>query len=180
MRQSGATLIELLLGVAVAAILAAISHAAYGHARESARAAQGRAALLETFTTVVARAAAHGGRIVVCPSRDGNVCAEGHAWDAGWIAFHDPGADRERSPGDRLVLSHPALPDSIGLVTTPGRTRLVFGGQGGNAGSNVTFTLCDGRGLPKAQSLVISNQGRIRAGIPEQARAEDACARRNR
>jgi type IV fimbrial biogenesis protein FimT len=177
MSRTGFSLIELMVVLAVAAIVLALAATAVGHARESSRSAQARGALLETITTVVSRAAASGGRVVMCPSNDRQVCTEGHAWDVGWIAFHDHDADRERAPGEPIVASRPALPDSVGLVTTPGRTRLVFGGQGGNAGSNVTFTLCDGRGIPKVQSLVISNQGRLRAGVPNEARAAEACAR---
>ena len=52
------------------------------------------------------------------------------------------------------------------LRSTAGRTRLVFQPNGGNAGSNVTFTLCDGRGAATATTLVLANDGRLRAGTP--------------
>jgi len=38
----------------------------------------------------------------------------------------------------------------------------------------VTFTLCDGRGVAKAQSLVLANDGRLRVGKPS-ASAAQAC-----
>ena len=60
------------------------------------------------------------------------------------------------------------------LRTTVGRTRLVFQPNGGNAGSNVTFTLCDGRGAAQATTLVLANDGRLRSGTPSTAAAQ-AC-----
>jgi type IV fimbrial biogenesis protein FimT len=52
----------------------------------------------------------------------------------------------------------------------------VFQGNGGNAGSNVTFTLCDGRGPGRAKTLVLSNQGRFRHGTPSPAALAATCA----
>jgi type IV fimbrial biogenesis protein FimT len=46
--------------------------------------------------------------------------------------------------------------------------------NGGNAGSNVTFTLCDGRGADQATTLVLANNGRLRSGTPT-ADAAQAC-----
>jgi type IV fimbrial biogenesis protein FimT len=64
-----------------------------------------------------------------------------------------------------------ALGGRVHLRSTTGRTRLVFQPNGGNAGSNVTFTLCDGRGPAKAVTLVLANSGRLRTGQPTEAAA---------
>ena len=50
----------------------------------------------------------------------------------------------------------------------------MFQPNGGNVGSNVTFTLCDGRGVEKAVTLVLANNGRLRSGTPSAAAAH-AC-----
>ena len=54
------------------------------------------------------------------------------------------------------------------------RLVLVFQPNGGNAGSNATFTLCDGRGAARAATLVLANDGRLRGGTPT-ALAAQAC-----
>ena len=46
--------------------------------------------------------------------------------------------------------------------------------NGGNAGLNVTFTLCDSRGIEKATTLVLANDDRLRQGTPTAAAAQ-AC-----
>ncbi len=66
----------------------------------------------------------------------------------------------------------PALPTRLRHAAR--RPRLVFQPNGGNAGSNVTFTLCDRRGAAKATTLVLANDGLLRAGTPSAAAAE-AC-----
>ena len=68
----------------------------------------------------------------------------------------------------------PSLPWPLHLRSSTGRTRLVFQPNGGNAGSHVTFTLCDGRGIEKATTLVLANDGRLRQGKPTEAAAQ-AC-----
>jgi type IV fimbrial biogenesis protein FimT len=79
-----------------------------------------------------------------------------------------------RDPNETLLHAERALSGKVHLRTTAGRKRLVFQPNGGNAGSNVTFTLCDGRGAGKATSLVLANDGRLRAGKPTETAAQ-AC-----
>lgn len=171
----GYTLIELLLALAVAGVLAALGLPALSNTLEATRSAAAEAHLLASLTRSIQRAAITGTRSVLCPSRDGAGCAEGPDWSGGWIAFLDPDGDRERGPRDILILSEPALPGAVRLFSTTGRTRIVFQGNGGNAGSNVTFTLCDGRGWRHARSLVLNNQGRLRHGTPGALAAQRAC-----
>jgi type IV fimbrial biogenesis protein FimT len=101
---------------------------------------------------------------VLCPSTDGARCIDSPDWSGGWIVFLDPNASRERDAGEPLLLAQPALAGRVRLRSTAGRTRIVFQGNGGNAGSNVTFTLCDGRGPAKARALILSNTGGLRDG----------------
>jgi type IV fimbrial biogenesis protein FimT len=63
------------------------------------------------------------------------------------------------------------------LHSTIGRTRIVFQGNGGNAGSNVTFTLCDGRGVTHARALILNNLGRLREASASAAEIASTCVR---
>lgn len=169
----GFTLIEILVAVAAAAILIGIAVPTMGNAFEAARNADARSALLTSVVAAVNRATMTGRRTVLCPSTDGLACLDSSDWSGGWIAFVDTDGDRERGADESLVTHQPALRGLVRLRSSEGRKRIVFQPSGGNAGSNVTFTLCDGRGPAKAQTLVLNNQGGMRYGTP----GPDAIAR---
>lgn len=175
-RYAGFTLIELLIGLAIAAILFGVALPAFSSGVAAARASDARSALLASLMTASHKGALTGTRAVLCPSTDGQTCVVGSPdWSQGWIVFLDRNANRERGADETLVHQQPALLDGVRLRSTTGRTRIVFQSNGGNAGSNVTFTLCDGRGPAKAQSLVMNNAGRLREAEPNPTHVAATC-----
>ena len=175
--QRGLTQIELLLALAVTAMLTGIAVPAVGGGIEAARAASARADLLASLSAAQARAGLSGTRAVLCPSLDAVHCSDEADWSHGWLVFMDPNASRELEGGERVLRLQPALPGRVHLRSTAGRVRIVFQGNGGNAGSNVTFTLCDGRGADRAKTLVVANDGHLRDGAPTAAGVAATCAR---
>lgn len=172
-RSRGFTLIEAVIAVAVAGVLVGTAVPALTGALEAARASSARAALLASLTRSISHASLTGSEVVLCPS-GGDGCRDTPDWSGGWIAYADLDSDRAHDPNETLLHTEPALPGKVHLHTTSGRRRLVFQPNGGNAGSNATFTLCDGRGAARAVTLVLSNDGRLRAGKPT-ATAARAC-----
>ena len=172
-RSRGFTLIEAVIALVVAGILLGIAVPAWSGALEAAHAGSARVALMESLVRSIDHATLAGSEVVLCPG-DAGGCRDSIDWSGGWIAYADLDGDRHRSPRETLVDRQPALAGNVHLRSTPGRTRLVFQPNGGNAGSNVTFTLCDGRGAAKAATLVLANGGRLRAGTPT-ASAAQAC-----
>ena len=174
-RTYGFTLAELLFCLVGLGVLGAVAIPGLQAGRHAAKAAEARAALLETLMTSSHKAALHGTRTTLCPSLNGQQCSAGFDWSRGWIAFIDRNGSRERELHETLITVKPAL-DGVRLLSTGGRSRIVFQGNGGNAGSNVTFTLCDGRGAGKAQTLVVSNTGNLRRGVASAEQIAAACA----
>ena len=172
-RQSGFTLIEAVIALAVAGVLVGTAVPAVTGAAEAAHASSAQAALLASLTQSISHAALTGSEVVLCPG-DGTGCRDTTDWSGGWIAYADLDGDRSRDLNETLLHAEPALDGKVHLRTTAGRKRLVFQPNGGNAGSNVTFTLCDGRGVARAVTLVLANDGRLRAGKPTEAAAQ-AC-----
>lgn len=173
-KKSGFTLIELLISLAVSSVLMGVAVPSYLSAKHAANSGATRAALLTDVMKASTKAGIHGVRTTLCPSFDGRVCSSGYDWSMGWIGFIDQNGSREREPNESLITSQPALPETH-LFSSSGRARIVFQGNGGNAGSNVTFTLCDKRGVSKAQTLVMSNTGNLRAGVPNATQIALAC-----
>jgi type IV fimbrial biogenesis protein FimT len=162
----GFTLIEALVAMAVIAILVAVAVPAWSHAKAAADSGAVRSDLA---ASPVGRRAPLG----PCWQRRRGV-------PGGWQR-----ADAADPPTGTLAGSSSPISTATGssAPTRPGwysarrsqgcpfahyggRTRLVFQPNGGSAGSNVTFTLCDARGIGSATTLVLSNGGSFRAGSP--------------
>lgn len=161
----GFTLLEAVIAMAIVAILACVAVPAWSSAREASHSGSAQAVLLESLLGAIGHAAITGSEVVLCPG-DAAGCRATVDWSHGWIAFADIDGDRRRDAGETLLKRAGPLGGRVHLRTTAGRTRLVFQPSGGNAGSNVTFTLCDGRGAAKAATLVMANDGRLRRGTP--------------
>lgn len=174
MNNQGFTLIELMISLAVSGILMGVAIPASLSAIHATRASEAHTALLGSLMTASSKAALHGARTTLCPSHDGQTCLTGFDWSMGWIGFIDQNASREREPNESIIFSQTALQDTR-LISSSGRTRIVFQGNGGNAGSNATFTLCDQRGITKAKTLVVSNTGNLRNGVPNATQISLAC-----
>lgn len=166
----GFTLIEAVICLAIAGIILGVAVPALKDAIARSRASATRAELLASWTVAVGHAAITGTEVVLCPSA-GTGCRNSFDWSEGWIAFADLDGNRRRAPGETLVHVADALHETVRLRSTTGRRRLVVQPNGGNAGSNVTFTLCDSRGEEEAVTLVLANSGRLRAGTPKRKAA---------
>ena len=175
--QRGLTLIELLIVAAVAAILFGVAVPAFSNGLEAARTSDARAGLLASLATAAGRATITGAHGVLCPSQDGANCLNSPDWSGGWLVFIDSNGSRELEGGERVLRVQAALAGKVRLRSTVGRTRIVFQGNGGNAGSNVTFTLCDGRGPSRARALIMSNTGGLRDGTPSASGLAATCAK---
>jgi type IV fimbrial biogenesis protein FimT len=165
MRCRGFTLVEAVTCLLVVAVLLMVAVPAWSNVMARSHAASARSALLSTFTASISHAAIAGSEVVLCPATSGD-CLDSWDWSGGWIAYADIDGDRHHDAGETLLRRQPPLDDDIRLLTSKGRKHLVFQPNGGNLGSNVTFTLCAGHGGKSASTLVLSNGGRLRASRP--------------
>ena len=166
----GFTLLDALIAMAITAILLAVAVPAWSQAKAAATSASIRADLVSNLLDAVRHAAITGSEVVMCPN-GANGCGGSTRWDDGWLVFADINGNRAPDPNETRLARRGPLSDKVNLRSTAGRTRLVFQPNGGNAGSNVTFTLCDARGPKFATTLVLSNAGQMRAGVPTPAAA---------
>jgi type IV fimbrial biogenesis protein FimT len=170
---AGFTLIEAMIALLVAALLLGVAIPAWSNASEATRAAAAHAAMQDTLDRAMRHATLTGTGVVVCPGA--GTCRDSWDWSGGGFSWADTDGDRRPDAGETVLQREPPLPGRVHLRSTPGRRRLVLRPFGGAAaGTNVTFTLCDGRGPSRSVSLVLANSGRLRSVAPSSA-AVSAC-----
>ena len=170
----GFTRVELLVAMAVFAVLATLAMHSAAEALATGRATGYRAALADGLMLALNDSTAHRRHVVVCTSADGATCTGGADWTPGWIAWVDHDGNRLRDPGDALLRVHPRLAGGVRVRSSNGRTLVAFQPAGGaTAGSNATFTFCSDRN-DRAGTLVLANSGRWRTDEATAAQGE-AC-----
>ena len=170
-RANGFTLIEALIAMTVAAILLAIAVPALSHAKAATDSGAVRMELAASLLDAVRHSAITSTEVVICPRTAADQCSGSTNWDGGWMVFADINGNRSHEANETLLAGEKPLANDVHLRSTAGRTRLVLQPNGGNAGSNVTFTLCDSRGPASAITLVLSNGGNLRTGRPTERAA---------
>ena len=173
-RSTGFTLIELMIAVALVAILAGIALPSYASARAAAQTLSLRNALLAALTESRNAAAFYEHDTILCPSLDGESCADSFEWQHGFIAAIDLNNNERIDDADRRLLYRDEIKD-VRLLTSSGRKRIQFQPNGSNAGSNATFTFCDARGPTRATALVMNNRGDLREDRPSATAIAAAC-----
>ena len=169
----GFTLLDLLIALAIAGVLFGIAIPVLKNAVARVQAGSARSAITVTLFDAQRHATILGHEVVICPGE--SQCAGGADWSHGWVAFIDRDGNRLHGPGEQIVRQEPKLPSGVRLRGTIGRPRIVYQPNGGNAGANITFTLCDRRGPKDALALILSNGGRLRSARATLA-AASACA----
>ena len=172
----GMTLIELVCVIVIVATLVAFAARGASAAMNAARTSNGVASLFAALTRARSFAATAGVDVVMCPSLDGTSCATGFHWEKGWIAFPATHSGSNRTADEPVLLHQGALPSKVRVVTSAGRTRVRFQPSGGNAGSNITFTFCDGRGPRAATAYAMANNGALHSTTADPPNVAAACA----
>lgn len=175
MPRKGVTLVELLVGLAIIAILLNLSVSGYDTAVQSARSSAARSTLFATLARARTTAAIWGADVGLCPSADGERCLDRDDWHLGWVAFADSNDSDTFDAGDSVLVREGAAGDGVRIVTSNGRKHLEFQPNGSNAGSNTTFTFCDRRGPAKATAIAMANVGTYREVKPSASAVTRAC-----
>jgi type IV fimbrial biogenesis protein FimT len=161
--EKGFTLIELMLVIAVAAILAGVAVPQFSSLSQNARMGSARNGLFSAFKLARGIAIAQRAHVVVCAS-DSNTPSErcGGNWDQGVLVFVDQNRNRQHEANEKVLTQIGAA--TFAQLGVQGSRRLTsFGPDGRSGGSNQTLALC-APGLSGGLSVVISNAGRVRMG----------------
>lgn len=141
----GFTLIELMITIAIAAILLTIAIPSFQGLINDNRITTQTNELVTDLMVAKSEAIRRSVRVAIC-IRDtaGTACNTGGAWGDGWILFADSDADGTVDTGETLLKVHEALPTGVTIAGAGfGTTGIVTYTPSGSTTSSVgTFTLC--------------------------------------
>ena len=170
-RQRGITLVEMMMTVAIASILVAMGVPALGSMLARSHQQSAEAALQASLLHARELAITRGVQTVVCPSKDGKHCTEDDLWQGGWMIGTD--ADHDREP-DAALARFDAMPETMRIVSSHGRPRVVFQPDGSAGGSNAQLTVCHTGDVKEGRAVIVANSGRVRIA-PADAQHLDTC-----
>ena len=171
-RDRGFTLIELVMVLAIVAVLLALAVPAFGKLLGSTHTSAARNQLETALNQARIAAVSRGTHVIACPSSDASGCDRSTQWQHGWLVFADLDQDGQRSEDETVIATTQAQPPGIAILGTAGRLKVVFRPDGGAWGSNLTLTLCDrASGAAGATALTVNQIGRIRHGPASPAAA---------
>jgi type IV fimbrial biogenesis protein FimT len=159
--RSGISLIELLVTLAIVAIVLAWGSPSLKNSILNARRAAAVNAFLHTLYSARSESLLHVQFVSVCPSPDQEQCSADRAdWAAGWISFINEDRDQPAhvDPGERVLTRHAALE---GVRILANRESLVFR-HDSFTGTTASFFFCDERGGAEARAVIVSQTGRPR------------------
>lgn len=169
MRQSGLTLLEMVVTLAVLAILLTIAIPSFSAVMYTSRLSSATNDLVAALHLVRSEAIKRNGRAVLCKSSNGLACSASGTWEQGWMVFHDANNNAAQDAGETLIRAQAALPEGLRLTgnspvsryisyTPSGTAKFISGAfQAG------TLTLCQqSASRVEGRQIVISRTGRPR------------------
>ncbi len=169
-RSSGFSLVELMVGLGVAAILISVAVPGFENVTLDNRRDAALMQLMGAIQLARSEAVKRRETVVLCKSGDGASCASGGAigWADGRLVFSN--LDEDDPPavdaGETVIRVYPALSDTSALVAedlvaSTEIDALAFDAAGETEARSL-FTYCDGRGASEAQGVLVARTGRPR------------------
>ncbi len=157
-RSQGVTLVELMVTVAVLAIIAMIAVPSFQNLIIQNRVTSITNDFVAALQLARSEAIRRGHSVTVCKSSDGTNCVtSGNTWEIGWIVFHDTNGNSARDGSEPLVRVWPALPAGYTLRPNSAtfNNAVRFTAQGRlSAGVGATFQTCR-NGTAQGRDVVI-------------------------
>ena len=166
-RARGLTAIELLTTVAVAIVLLAVGIPGMRGMLVRQEVTVAVTAVMTQLQLARISSVTSGHRIVICPSDDGQQCADTFEWTGGLMVFEDRDGDRQHDQAEPLLrYTDPGL-SGVRITTSTGRRKVVYQPEGTAGGTNATFRICPTSERSPPRTVIISNTGRPRVAETE-------------
>jgi type IV fimbrial biogenesis protein FimT len=163
MRHKGFTLIELIVVVAIAAVVLMIGIPSFSASIKSSEVQTGSSNFFTTLLLARSEAVKRNQPAVICKSADGAACTAAGDWEDGWLIYADADLDNVQDSGEEVIRSYLALSNQITLRSNNASqsNRLTYRPDGTITTAG-TFRVCHGGETQWGRSIIISVTGRAR------------------
>lgn len=163
MRQQGFTIIELMITVALIAIVAAIGIPSFQDIVASNRVVSSINELHAGLRLARIEAVKRNDDVVFCSTSDSASC--GGTWGDGWLIYHDADGDGVVDANE-LIRVGEGVHSGYSLTFSGGTTSITFRARGITNGQSGTFKLCDAEGdAGLARGIILLTTGATRRSL---------------
>jgi len=160
---SGFTLIELIIAIAVAAIVLSLGVPSFERVIERNQLSTNINKLVSTLNLARSEAIKRNQRVKICDSSDGATCGAGN-YELGWIVFVDENNNGVLdNPNEELIQVYETLPSNftINPNLTLGANDVSYQ-TNGRANRDGNFILCKNNDVTKGKVIILDMSGRAR------------------
>ncbi|MDN2662754.1 GspH/FimT family pseudopilin [Psychromonas sp. 14N.309.X.WAT.B.A12] len=153
--QQGFTLIEMLITIAVAAILLSIVVPSFNSIIESSKERTTRDSLVSAIYSAKQQAQSERVNVYLCSSNDGESCADTTDWGSDWLIYQDDDSSGDLDEDDTIIANISSKTDAI----TSEIKEVKFTPTGHSLAN--TFKICSNTDNAVVYKMVLSRMGRI-------------------
>ncbi len=160
-KNSGFTILELVITAALAAIIFAVAIPSMTTFTQNDRLTTNINQLIGHLAYARSESVKMNAQVAICVSLNSASCTGGN-WQDGWIVYVDQDANNSFDAGETILRTQQALGGGNQITASMGN-QIVYDNRGfAGQGSAGTMQLCDNRTGNHGKTLTISNTGRVR------------------
>ncbi|WP_053980937.1 GspH/FimT family protein [Marinagarivorans algicola] len=156
----GYTLLELLITLTIIAIIAAVAVPSFDSIMDNNKQSAAINKLLGELHFARSEAVKRARQVVICPSSNNNTCNTAQTWADGWIMFIDNNRNNMHENAEEILRIGEKFDRGLTVTVSHNLAKYIRYRSNGMTISPGEITICDSRGSPKAQAIIINTIGR--------------------